>query len=104
MSCGEEKLLNLLIEKIKGNRMAYYFILPALITIMVLTIYPVLYTFYLSFFDYNIIFAHLKRFLSLGNYLNLLTSSFFWEVMINTVLFTVFCVVMIMIIGFFVAL
>ncbi len=89
---------------IKKNKLAYYFILPAIIAIALLTIYPVIYTLILSFYNYNIIFAHLKKFVGFGNYIELLSNPFFWQVMGNSVFFTVFCITVIVVLGFIVAL
>ncbi|MGE5238641.1 MAG: carbohydrate ABC transporter permease [Chloroflexota bacterium] len=66
-----------------GNR----FIAPALVLLCLVTLYPVLYVFYLSFQRRLLIFD-VARFTGIGNYLFLLRDERFWNAMGNTVYFT----------------
>ena len=62
-------------KTIKNNLMAYGFLLPALVSIMVLTLLPILYTVFISFTNYNM--YHLNRFdlVGLKNYETVLNGS-----------------------------
>lgn len=57
------------------NRMAYIFIAPALISIFIFTLLPVLYTVYISFTNYNMM--HLENYSLVGfaNYMSVITGN-----------------------------
>ncbi len=79
----------------------YLLLLPALACVLVLTVYPLLQTFWLSFHRMNLL--HLGKaptYLGLENYRRLLADPFFWFVVRNTVFFTLACVVLTMLLGF----
>ncbi len=63
------------------------FIAPALALLCLVTLYPVLYVFYLSFQRRLLIFD-ITHFAGIGNYLFLLRDERFWNAMGNTVYFT----------------
>jgi multiple sugar transport system permease protein/sn-glycerol 3-phosphate transport system permease protein len=65
----------------------YLFILPALLIVAVFSFYPILYSLQLSFYDWNLI-APEPTFVGLRNFERLLTSSDFWHVIRNTLLFS----------------
>ncbi len=58
-------------RQLRENMTGYLFVLPALIAMSVFVFWPVGYSFYLSFFNWN--YAHLKspEFIGLGNYIQL---------------------------------
>ena len=66
-----------------GNK----FIMPALALLFFVTVYPVLYVFYLSLRRELLIF-HISRFVGLDNYLFLLRDDRFWNALKNTAYFT----------------
>jgi len=77
-------------EKKAGSRLnsgntlvAYGFILPSLLVFAVFMFYPLLYTVYLSFFDWNMI-KPVKTFVGWNNYLALLREPLTYKVMTNT--------------------
>jgi multiple sugar transport system permease protein len=67
----------------RGNR----FIIPALILLSFVTIYPIIYVFYLSLQRRLLIFD-ISRFIGLENYLFLLRDDRFWNALKNTTYFT----------------
>jgi len=59
------------------------FVAPNFLLLAVFTFWPVLYSFYLSFFKWNMI-AKRKTFLALGNYQAMIADPVFWLVVRNT--------------------
>jgi multiple sugar transport system permease protein len=78
-----------LFARIFVHRHDYFYILPALIVMMIVIAYPIYYTIELSFFRTP---ANLqmkdKVFTGLDNYVTILTSSSFREVTVNTLIWT----------------
>lgn len=66
----------------------FLFLLPALILIVFLTMYPLARVFYLSFYRYNPI-RRVERFVGFANYLRLFSDRFFLTGLKNTFLFSV---------------
>lgn len=62
------------------------FLIPALVILAITSIYPTLYSFYMSFFDWN--WGERFNFVGLGNYVDLLESDRFRNALWNTVVFT----------------
>lgn len=80
----------------KNKKIALCFILPALISIIVFTIAPIIYTVFISFTDYNM--YHLDDFSMVGiqNYVNVITGSIseiFFPVLGWTIVFAILCTV-----------
>jgi multiple sugar transport system permease protein len=82
-----------------GNK----FITPALALLFLVTVYPVLYVFYLSLRRELLIF-HISRFAGLDNYLFLMQDDRFWNALKNTAYFTAVSVSLEVLIGLSVAL
>jgi len=72
--------------KHKDNLIAYIFLLPSLLVISVFHIFPTIYSWYISLFNWDLISAH-KEFVGLANYGRLLTDGDFWKALFNTVYF-----------------
>jgi sn-glycerol 3-phosphate transport system permease protein len=72
----------------KNTLMAYGLILPSLLVFAVFMFYPLLYTIYLSFFDWNMI-KPVKTFVGWGNYIALLQDPLTYKVMTNTLAYIV---------------
>ncbi|NPV55572.1 MAG: sugar ABC transporter permease [Anaerolineae bacterium] len=87
--------------KRRGFIQALPFIAPAIIIIVVVLIYPLLYTFGLSFFDYSI--ARGLRFSGLGNYIKIIHDDKFITSLINTLYYTVVVVTVEGTLGFILA-
>ena len=69
-----------------GRRVAYLLLAPATILFAVFMFYPLLYTFYLSFFDWNMT-RPTKEFVALDNYIAVFTDPNFGKIMGNAVLY-----------------
>ena len=77
---------------------AMLFLAPALIVILVVLVYPLLYTFRLSFFDFSI--ARGFRFSGLDNYIKVLHDDRFYTSLRNTLVYTFVVVSIEFIFGF----
>jgi len=71
------------------RRWGWIFLSPTLVLFLTLFIIPLGYTFYLSFFDANLFQS---SFVGLGNYLSLVESSLFRQIIWNTVKYFLFIV------------
>jgi multiple sugar transport system permease protein len=82
---------------------ALIFLLPGFVLFFMFFLGPLLYSFRISFFDWN--FAHPDRstFVGLQNYINELKSPIFHRAVINTAVYTGITVIVKMALGFFVA-
>jgi len=81
----------------------YRFVAPAIVLLSFITVYPVLYVFYLSLHRRLLIFD-LSRFVGFENYLFLLRDDRFWNALKNTVYFTVSSVTLELLAGLSIAL
>jgi multiple sugar transport system permease protein len=68
-------------------RLGWGLILPAMIIILLLILYPIIYNIYLSFFDVALMGQN--RFVGLRNYAGILGDSEFWRSVVLTVLYVV---------------
>jgi ABC-type sugar transport system permease subunit len=64
-------------------RWGYIFVAPWALIYLVFGIYPLLLSFYLTFFDYNFINPDEQAFVGLGNWIAGLTDLLFWRSMFN---------------------
>lgn len=79
---------------------------PTVIVLLVMTAYPLLFTVFYSFTDYNLL-KNLRKpaeFILFENYTKLLSNEYFQQSIWNTVKFTIFAVVFEMLVGFAMAL
>src|SRR3989339_350195 len=74
--------------KKNDNFIAYVFLLPSIIIISVFHIFPTVYSWYISLFNWDLISKH-KEFVGLANYNKLLMDADFWKSLFNTVYFAV---------------
>ena len=84
------------------RRAAYYMILPALLIILVVALYPVAYSVYLSFFGSTI--NSVGSFVGFENYARMFANQEFIEGLTNTLVFTVVSVLLEFVIGLAIAL
>ena len=79
---------------------------PTLIVLLVMTAYPLIFTFVYSFTDYNLLrsMKNGANFIALKNYTDLLSNTYFRQSVFNTVKFTLLAVVFEMLVGFVMAL
>ncbi|MBN2413337.1 sugar ABC transporter permease [candidate division KSB1 bacterium] len=75
----------------KESFSAILFLSPTLIIFSVFILLPVVFSFYLSFHDWNMFSAD-KQYVGFDNYSKMLTSAEFWRVLKNTAVYT-FCTV-----------
>ncbi len=79
---------------IESNKLRYALLVmtPIFLLYLVLRIIPILGTFYLSLFDWNLIKPH-RPFVGLKNFINIAEDKSFWLAFSNTMIFTIFVVV-----------
>lgn len=75
-------------EKNKGAILGYIFLIPSLAVFAVFMFYPVLYTIYLSFFDWNMV-KPTKTFVGFQNYISVFTDPNSLKIFANTGLYIV---------------
>lgn len=71
----------------KGT-LPYLFILPSMVVFFAFYLYPILYSFYLSFMKWNLL-NPVKTFIGLDNYTNLFAATDFRAALTHTLIFTV---------------
>ncbi|MGB8452883.1 MAG: sugar ABC transporter permease [Anaerocolumna sp.] len=76
-------------KKLRMSLMAYAFMAPALIVLIVFVFYPIIYSIPLAFFDYSVIGD--SHFIGLDNFKRAFSDPEFWTAMLNSALF-VLCV------------
>lgn len=81
----------------------YLFLVPGLALYGLWMLYPLVYEFYISFFDWKILPGQTSTFIGLANYERALNDPVFWSSLRNTVLYTVITVIGQMIFGMAVA-
>jgi len=74
------------------KQMGYLFLIPTLLIFAVFAVYPVLRSFYLSFFHYRLQTGETKEFLGLANYVRMFGDNRFFSSLSFTMLFTVLTV------------
>ncbi|MCB2215571.1 carbohydrate ABC transporter permease [Desulfofustis glycolicus] len=77
---------------------------PALVAMITVTAYPILYACYLSLFRYDLRFPEKRSFTGIDNYISVLTSSVWWEALFNTIVITILSVSMELLLGMIFAL
>lgn len=70
-------------------RVAWLLLIPSLLVILVVTFWPIVYTFILSFFNVPTGINQVKTFIGLSNYITMLKDQTFWETIGRTIYFTV---------------
>lgn len=89
-------------KKFKRQILAWCLMAPALIFILVFTVYPIFRSIYLSLTTYRLGMSE-PVFIGFGNYVTLFKSSLFWKVMGNTVFFALITVVPSLVVGMLLA-
>jgi multiple sugar transport system permease protein len=79
------------VNRSKGaeQRLAWLLCAPAVIAMLVVTAYPMLYALWLSLFRYDLRFPAEREFIGLENYLSVLGSEIWWQALFNTLVITV---------------
>lgn len=90
--------------RIGDRAFPYAMITPTLIVMLVMTVYPLIFTIGYSFTDYNYLKgAENAQFVGLGNYVSLFQNGYFRQAVLNTIKFTLLAVVLEMVFGLLVA-
>lgn len=93
--------MKILVNKKPTRSNPYLYILPTLLLLCVVIFVPLIYAFYISFFDIK----GLKNdFIGLGNYVTILSSDYFWASVGRTAYFTIVSVALEFILGMLAAL
>ncbi len=89
----------------QAKRFGYGMITPTLIVMAIMTAYPLVFTFYYSLTDYNLlkVLKTPAQFIGFENYVKLLSTTYFRNAIWNTVRFTLLAVVFEMLVGFLMA-
>lgn len=86
------------------SRLGWLLCAPAILTMAVVTAYPIAYAFWLSLFRYDLRFPRERTFVGLANYASVLTSEVWWRSMVNTLIITIGSVTVELVLGFALAL
>jgi len=84
-------------------RIAMWLVAPSLIVILGVTLWPIFYSFILSFFNAPTGINQVRTFVGLGNYIEMLSEQGFWETIGRTLYFTTASVVVNMLLGLAIA-
>jgi multiple sugar transport system permease protein len=91
---------------VRSDRIAYLFVMPALIYMLLLVGYPILYNIVLSVQDVTVknINSGKHTFVGLDNYIRLFHNGVLTQATVNTLVFTIACIIVQFLIGFLLAL
>jgi trehalose/maltose transport system permease protein len=98
------KKQQLSVQAKREERLAWIFLLPTIVVVLGVAFYPLANTVYVTFFDARLGSSRAWEFIGLENYVDLLTSSNWWEAVWNTVKFTVVAVSLETVLGMGIAL
>lgn len=88
----------------KNNKLLpFVYLLPTAVLLTIFMVIPILYTFYLSFFDWNLI-APTKEFVGLKNYAEVFTDPVNQKVILNTLIYIVLLVILNFVVPYFISL
>jgi multiple sugar transport system permease protein len=85
------------------RNLGFMLIAPAVIVMIAVTAYPVVYAIYLSLERYNLALPQAKKFIGFANYGAVLSSPYWWHALYVTVVITVFSVAITLVLGFLLA-
>lgn len=80
----------------------YLYLAPALIPVGIFVYYPLIKSLEISFFNWNMVSPN-REWVGLDNYKTLLTDSQFWQSVVNTGIYTVLLLLLLLVAPFFVA-
>lgn len=86
------------------QKSAMLFLTPMMGVLMVVAVFPVIYSLWISLYDLKLTRPHRVPFVGLGNYLKVFQDPLFWESVLRTVNFSVMSVLAIMLISMLMAL
>jgi len=85
------------------RKYAYFYILPGVVILALITLAPFIYDVILSFTNKSLVSAKAPIFIGLANYRDVVTSKYFWVAVVKTLQYTFFAVLIEMILGFILA-
>lgn len=85
-------------------RLGWMLCAPALLAMALVTAYPIVYAFWLSFHRYDLRFPEQSQFIGLANYISVLGSEIWWQALSNTLIITLGSVTLELLLGFAMAL
>jgi multiple sugar transport system permease protein len=85
------------------RRLGFMLIAPAVIVMIAVTAYPVVYAIYLSLERYNLALPQAKKFVGFANYGAVLSSPYWWQALEVTLIITVFSVAITLVLGMLLA-
>lgn len=91
-------------DRAAQRRLAYWLIAPAVVLMLAVTGYPILYAFWLSLHRYNLASPNDTAFVGLGNYATILTDNYWWTAFFVTLVITVISVAIEFVLGLALAL
>lgn len=86
------------------ERLGWLLCMPAVLAMLLVTAYPLLYALWLSLFRYDLRFPDERAFVGLANYVHVLTSGVWWESLLNTLVITLGSVALELVLGMSLAL
>jgi multiple sugar transport system permease protein len=86
------------------ERLGWLLCTPAVLAMLLVTAYPILYAIWLSLFRYDLRFPDERAFVGLDNYASVLTSAVWWESLANTLIITIGSVSIELVLGMLLAL
>lgn len=86
------------------QKSAMLFLTPMMVVLMVVAVFPVIYSFWISLYDLKLTRPHRVPFVWFGNYVKIFQDPLFWESVTRTFSFTVMSVAAIMLIAMLMAL
>jgi multiple sugar transport system permease protein len=84
MPNGLGRAISVLIKKLASRREAYFFASPALFLIVAFVVFPLLYSLYLTFQNYDLAIGPPSEFVGFENYTEMLEDKRFWRSWLNT--------------------
>lgn len=84
----------------REHRLAWLLCTPAVVAMLLVTAYPMAYSFWLSLFRYDLRFPARRELVGLDNYWSVLSSEAWWQALSNTLLITVGSVSAELVLGF----
>ncbi len=87
------------LSSLSQQKLGWLLCTPALVAMIAVTAYPIVYACYLSLFRYDLRFPDKRAFTGIDNYLSVLSSTVWWEALLNTVIITAVSVSMELLLG-----
>ena len=88
----------------KEKHLGWLLCAPAMTAMFLVTAYPIAYAIWLSLFRYDLRFPKQDAFVGLANYVSILSSSVWWQALINTLIITICSVAVELVLGMLLAL